>query len=243
MTFGQNTYKELEVQITDLNQRIGGITGMVARLQEETRNALESQLTQEETIRGLTQNAGDKLALWLREYENQTTQKSYAQFRDNYERRRKANQTLREKPKDLMVDRMIAYKTEHDFGAAASLEGFPEFAEVYQRLRTSELLDYEERVQSARRAAEDEFREQFLAKLQENMKQAQGEFKELNKALKDITFSNERYEFLFMPSKKYRSYYEMIMDDFNIVQGESIFSGIFHETHKEVIEELFDRLA
>ena len=31
------------------------------------------------------------------------------------------------------------------------------------------------------KAAEDEFREQFLAKLQENMKQAQNEFKELNK--------------------------------------------------------------
>jgi hypothetical protein len=79
--------------------------------------------------------------------------------------------------------------------------------------------------------------------LQENMKQAQGEFKELNRALKDITFSSEEYEFLYMPSKKYRSYYEMIMDDFNMVQGESIFSGIFHEAHREVIDELFDRLA
>ena len=138
---------------------------------------------------------------------------------------------------------MVQYKMEHNFGAAATLEGFPEFAEVYDRLKTSELLDYEERVQSARAAAEDEFREQFLAKLQENMKQAQSEFKELNKALKDIAFSNEKYEFLYMPSGSYRSYYEMIMDDFNVVQGESIFSGIFHETHKEVIDELFEKLA
>ena len=123
------------------------------------------------------------------------------------------------------------------------MAGYPEFAAVYDRLKTSELLEYEEKVQSARMAAEEEFREQFLAKLQENMKQAQGEFKELNRALKDIVFSNERYEFLFMPSRKFRSYYEMIMDDFNVVQGESIFSGVFHENHKEVIEELFERLA
>ena len=78
---------------------------------------------------------------------------------------------------------------------------------------------------------------------EENMKQAQGEFKNLNRALKDIIFSNEQYEFQFMPSRKYRSYYEMIMDDFNVIQGQSIFSGIFHENHKEVIEELFERLA
>ena len=83
----------------------------------------------------------------------------------------------------------------------------------------------------------------FLAKLQENMKLAQGEFKELNKALKGIDFSSERYEFQFMPSKKYRSYYEMIMDDFNVIQGESLFSGMFHEAHKDVIEELFERLS
>ena len=97
-------------------------------------------------------------------------------------------------------------------------------------------MEYEEKVQSARVSAEEEFREQFLAKLQENMKQAQSEFRELNKALKDITFSNERYEFIYMPSGHYRNYYDMIMDDFNVIQGESIFSGIFHETHKEVIE-------
>ena len=74
------------------------------------------------------------------------------------------------------------------------------------------------------------------------MKLAQGEFKELNKALKGIDFSSERYEFQFMPSKKYRNYYEMIMDDFNVTQGESLFSGIFHEAHKDVIEELFEQL-
>lgn len=177
------------------------------------------------------------------EYETQTTQKSYEQFRDNFDRRRKANETICKNAEKQMIHVMIVYKTEHDFGAAPSMEGYPEYASVYERLRTSELLEYEEKVQSARVSAEEEFREQFLAKLQENMKQAQSEFRELNKALKDITFSNERYEFIYMPSGHYRNYYDMIMDDFNVIQGESIFSGIFHETHKEVIDELFERLA
>ena len=33
------------------------------------------------------------------------------------------------------------------------------------------------------------------------------------------------------------------MDDFNIMEGTSIFSGIFNDTHKEVIEELFEKLT
>ena len=235
--------RELQQDINRNNQKIGTIEQRIQEKKSRKEVLLLEQMEVQQQVAELAAAAGDALPLWLKEYEGQTAQKSYEQFRDNYDRRRKANETIRKNAENQMIDCMITYKTEHDFGAAPSMAGYPEFASVYDRLKTSELLEYEEKVQSARMAAEEEFREQFLAKLQENMKQAQGEFKELNRALKDIVFSNERYEFLFMPSRKFRSYYEMIMDDFNVVQGESIFSGVFHENHKEVIEELFERLA
>ncbi|MDY5496749.1 MAG: SbcC/MukB-like Walker B domain-containing protein [Anaerobutyricum sp.] len=240
----------LEKIVRELNQEIGRKNQEIGILQQkaEEKKHQKAMLLREwedlqQELSRLAVTAGDSLPLWQKEYESQTAEKSFEQFRDNYERRRKANETIRNHAENHMVECMISYKTEYDFGAAASMAGYPDFAEIYERLRTSELLEYEEKVQFARMAAEEEFREQFLAKLQENMKQAQGEFKELNRALKDIVFSNERYEFQFMPSGKYRSYYEMIMDDFNVIQGQSIFSGVFHENHKEVIEELFDRLA
>ena len=234
---------ELERKSGKLNQKIGDLNRIVENKKEQI--ALETNLQAEKQAYAaeIVSKVGDDLILWKRDYEKQISDKSLEQFKENYSRRRKANETLKQTAENQMVSRMVEYKTEHGFGAAASMEGFPEFAVVYDRLRTSEILEYKEKVESARAAAEEEFREQFLAKLQENMKQAQSEFKELNRALKDIAFSSEQYEFLYMPSKTYRNYYEMIMDDFNMVQGESIFSGIFHETHKAVIEELFDRLA
>lgn len=235
--------KDLETDINHKNQRIGRIEEKIMRKKEETAHLTENQMEQQTNVSELIAKAGDSFVRWETEYRKQTEQKTYDQFRDNYDRRRKANWTTKNNAESRMTDYMVQYKMEHNFGAAANLEGFPEFADIYDRLKTSELLEYEEKVQSARSAAEEEFREQFLAKLQENMKRAQSEFKELNKALKDIAFSNEKYEFLYMPSKRYRSYYEMIMDDFNVVQGESIFSGMFHEMHKEVIDELFERLA
>lgn len=234
---------ELEARVGRLNQRIGEIKTTIEGKKGQIALETGNQSTKQAEVAEIAARAGDDLASWKREYEKQTLDKSFEQFKENFLRRRKANETLKQNAEKQMVDLMILYKTEHSFGAAANMEGFPEFAAVYDRLRTSEILEYEEKVESARMAAEEEFREQFLAKLQENMKQAQSEFKELNKALKDIAFSNEKYEFLYMPSKRHRNYYEMIMDDFNMMQGESIFSGIFHETHKEVIEELFDRLA
>lgn len=235
--------KELDHAIGENNQRTGMMIQRIQSAKEKQERELGNKITQEAAVLQLSNDAGDELTGWDNEYQKQTAQKTYTQFRDNYDRRKKANETTRKAAEDKMIDIMIQYKTEYDFGAAAGMTGFPEFALVYDRLRTSELLKYEEKVQNARINAETEFREQFLSKLQENMKQAQSEFKELNRALKDITFSNEQYEFLYMPSKKYRSYYEMIMDDFNAMQGESIFSGMFHEKHKQVIDELFVKLA
>lgn len=243
LTALENLRKELEDKIAGSNRKTGRIQNQIAVEKEQLEKYLAGQQSAQQYMSSLAAAAGDEYGIWNREYEKQTAHKTIEQFRENFARRKKAIETTGKTAEANMINIMVEYKTEHDFGASPSMDGYPEFELVYERLRTSELLDYEEKVQAAKQAAEDEFREQFLAKLQENMLQAQGEFKELNKALKDITFSSDRYEFLYMPSKNYRSYYEMIMDDFNAIQGESIFSGIFHETHKEVIDDLFGKLA
>lgn len=239
----EKVLQELASELDKLNRRAGNTEEHIKNL---TQLIAERQIdfsAQKRCYSELGQLAGDYLTLWNQEYEKQTGDKSFLQFKENYGRRKKANLTTIDKLMDNMKNIMVEYKTAHDFGAAATIEGYLDFEMEYMKLRNSELLQYEEKVESARQSAEEEFREQFLSKLQENMKTAQGEFKDLNKALKDITFSNEKYEFLFMPSKRYRQYYEMIMDDFNAMQGESIFSGMFHENHKAVIDELFERLA
>lgn len=234
---------EIDERISEMNKKMGrseqSIDSARERIAEKKAESAVKQAVRTEFAAGHEKD----VVLWNRDYEKQLQNKSYEQFQKNYGSRRKANQTIIDNNTKSMTNCMVEYKTAHDFGAAATLEGYPDFEAEYVKLKNSELLSYEEKVEKARQSAEEEFREQFLAKLQENMKNAQTEFKELNKALKDISFSNEKYEFLFMPSKRYRHYYEMIMDDFNAVQGESIFSGLFHENHKEVIDELFDRLA
>lgn len=235
--------EEIAVNLNNQNRAAGKIEERInltkQRVADEKGNHAEKVVLFEQ----IGDRAVGSLPIWKQEYEKQTVDKSFTQFKDNYLRRRKANQTLVDKTVDAMKGAMNGYKTAHDFGAPAAMEGYPDFEAEYLKLKNSELLQYEDKVETARSAAEEEFREQFLSKLQENMKTAQTEFKELNKALNDITFSNEKYEFMYMPSKKYRQYYEMIMDDFNAMQGESIFSGMFHENHKAVIEELFERLA
>jgi uncharacterized protein YPO0396 len=235
--------QELAASLDTLNRRAGNTEEHIENIKQQIEEKQGDFTSQKGFYMESGLQAGDSLPLWNQEYEKQTGDKSFSQFKDNYARRKKANLTTVGNVIEDMKHTMMEYKTAHDFGAPAAMEGYPDFEQEYLKLKNSQLLQYEEKVESARQSAEEEFREQFLSKLQENMKTAQGEFKELNKALNDIVFSNEKYEFLFMPSKRYRQYYEMIMDDFNAMQGQSIFSGIFHENHKAVIEELFERLA
>ncbi len=238
----QNLRKQDE-QISVLNRNIGAFQTEVKQAEEQLEQYAGLLLAQESILFSMVEKLGDDYAACRKEYERLTTQHPLPKLKANYESSRKANWTRKEKAEHEMVELMHAYKTAHDFGAAGTLEGYPEFDAEYHKLKDSQLLTYEEKVQKARQAAEEEFREQFLSRLQENIKQAQGELKELNRALQDIHFSHERYIFRYDASKKLKKYYDMIMDDFNLMQGESIFSGLFRENHREVIDELFEKLA
>lgn len=178
-----------------------------------------------------------------KEYENILKTRSIEAIKQNYTNRiTRVNTEINNAKKDLR-DKQYEYKSEHDFGAEATLEGVYYFIEELNKLKGSEVLNYEEKVQNAKKSAEQEFKEQFLAKIQENIKKAQNEFKHLNNSLKNINFGSERYEFKIGESKKYGRYYKMIMDDFNLVEGFSLLSGEFNKKHKEVIDELFEKLT
>lgn len=177
------------------------------------------------------------------EYERLTKGRVLSAFCAARQSARKGYQTQKDNALEAMRTLMREYRVKHDFGAADSMEGYPEYKAEYDKLKNSQLLEYEDKVYRARQAAEEEFREQFLSKLQENIRNARDELDNLNDALKDIHFSHESYKFDYQPSHEHRKFYDMIMDDFNVMAGNSIFSGTFNAQHKEVIEELFSKLA
>lgn len=233
----------IEKELSDLSEKIGMSRQKIKMKEEEQAASLKIIEEQKEICEQLTDRLGEEKELCREEYDKLRKDRTPAQIIDNYERSRKANQTLRDSAEKAMCELMRAYKVAYDFGAAATEEGYPEFLEEYDKLKNSKLLEYEDKVYRARQSAEEEFREQFLSRLQENIREAQTEFKELNKALRDIRFSREQYEFRYEPRRNLRKFYDMIMDDFNVLQGVSIFSGMFNEIHKEVIEELFEKLT
>ncbi|MGX8703735.1 MAG: SbcC/MukB-like Walker B domain-containing protein, partial [bacterium] len=238
--------QQLEGRNLELSRQFGGLEQKRRDLSERIAETKEELTRRESFARDLFERLEDDGPSCEKDYRVRRSDPqngSPMQLKANYERSRKGNQTMREKAMDEMVRLMRQYKAEHDFGAPETLEGYKEFLSEYNKLKHSQLLEFEDKVYRARNAAEEEFREQFLSKLQENIRQAQKEFKDLNNALRDIHFAKEQYEFLHLPRKEHKKYYSMIMDDFNVMEGNSLFSGAFNETHREVIEELFEKLT
>lgn len=164
--------EELKSHISKSDRESGACELKISNAKDRLVECEDECIHKNELITDIAQKAENEIVLWKKEYEKQTGDKTLEQFRQNFDRRRKANNTTKENADKKMTSAMYDYKTAFDFGAAATLEAYPEYAAVQERLVNSELLNYEEKVRKAKLSAEEEFREQFLSKLQENMKQA-----------------------------------------------------------------------
>ncbi len=110
------------------------------------------------------------------------------------------------------------------------------------KLEKSELVKYEAKVRNARESAEHIFKEDFISKLRGNILKAENEIQKINDALKDIPFGNDTYEFTFLKSKEYGSFYDMFKSD-EALTGNTIFTIEFEKTYNQQLDELFTAIS
>lgn len=108
-------------------------------------------------------------------------------------------------------------------------------------LNNSSLVNYQEEIQDAKKKALQIFQEDFINKLKSNIEAIQEQINDLNRAIQNAPFGRSKYYFEVKPSKQYKAYYEMIMDEM-LMEGYSLFSEDFNNRHGEVVEDLFQRI-
>jgi len=104
------------------------------------------------------------------------------------------------------------------------------------------LPEYLKQIQDAKEKAYEQFRDDFLAKLKSNIDTLNIQIQELNSALKEFSFGNDRYRFVTKPKPEYRRYYDMITDNM-LLEGYNINSQVFRDKHKDAIDELFRQIT
>ena len=234
--------EENDLELKNIRDFITRLKVELEKLEEETKNIKSIIDNVSEDINKYEINNTEILSKANERYEDSTKQKTAYEIYYNYSRSRQGFDTrLSNKENDLKYLQRD-YNNDFHFGGAEGKFGMEDFLKEYKNLKESKVIEYEEKIYNARQKAEEEFKEHFLAKLQENIVSAQNEFKKLNEALKGISFGEDEYKFQYTSSKVYDKFYKMIMDDNNLV-GNNLLTGMYRQKHKEAMDELFDRIT
>lgn len=142
---------------------------------------------------------------------------------------------------DTMKDLQYRYNTDFTQDFIVGLSGIAEYREAAVKLRSVEMIRYEEKLYQAKTDCEQIFKSDFLSKMKELIENAKIEFRNLNKALDSIYYGEDSYHFKLSFDKKKEGLYRMITSE-NNQEGINLWTASFEEQYHEEMAELFDKL-
>ena len=252
-----NSYMEIQIKCNDVSEKIAALKKEEKDNNDKITELLSSCKLEEHNIKDMEErlkyinlskedkekNIGSLKSEGKERLKKERLTKSYKTIKDNFSVSIARNKTIRNNIENEIIKLQTNYNYTYEFGKEVGIAGIKDFLDALAYIKNTKVIEYEEKVKEARKRSEEEFKEHFISKIQENIITAKSEFKELNKGLKGVMFGNEEYVFKIGKSKENNEYYDMIMDDENIGEGYTLFSTSFENKHKELLNELFEKLT
>ncbi|MBQ3253942.1 MAG: hypothetical protein IJA65_05230, partial [Acholeplasmatales bacterium] len=223
------------MEIGSISQRISALNALI-----EEKNVELATLT--EDLKALS---GDNAVLVERakaEYQAITQGQSFKQALASYEERYRSEEGAYTTLVDNLVGKQYSFVNKYNSTFSIGLTEINKYMVELNKLEKSELITYEQKVRQAREAAEVVFKEDFIAKLRNNILTAEQEIGKINETLSSIKFGNDRYEFIFPRSSEYASFYEMVTSEL-VDLNQGLFTYDFQNKYDEQIRELFESLS
>lgn len=251
---------ETDINYIQLQMEAGELKKKIDSMQSEQRNVIRSIGKEEseininiQTIKSLETNISEsesnlnkiteQNAFALAEAEKRLSEhqksKSFSTIFENCERRRKQLNTQKD---DKILELKLKQQNYKNGELGTGPEVMNEYTDEYNKLSKNDLIRYEEKLREMKENCETEFRESFLAKMRENIENAESLFKELNKTLKPIYYGNDSYRFDYSPAKNRKRLYDMITSEYNL-GGFNLMSEQFDSEYHDEMEELFSKLT
>ncbi|MDR1136654.1 MAG: AAA family ATPase [Clostridiales Family XIII bacterium] len=140
---------------------------------------------------------------------------------------------------ESLVDRRRDYNDRYKMGFDVKALSNEVYEDVRLELSDNKLPDYQARISDAKSKAFEQFQEDFISRLQNNINSAKRQIEELNRAIKGASFGEDTYRFRIIPKPEYKRYYDMIVDEMITQGGYNLLSFQFNEKYKEEISDLF----
>jgi uncharacterized protein YPO0396 len=150
---------------------------------------------------------------------------------------------IKEDTWETLIDLRRNYNDKYKMGFDIKAYENNVYDDAWLELSENQLPEYQVRITDAKSKAFEQFQEDFISRLQNNVKSAKRQIDELNIALKDASFGEDTYRFKIIPNPEKKRYYDMIMDEMITQGGYNLLSIQFNEKYKEEIAELFANIT
>ena len=258
-----STFDELKMQIAALTRGVAAADSELAGLNRKTGEIEERErslaLQRDEADREWARRRATFDAFLARHAEEETDLRSYFDSRvgpersrgefsydDFFRRYESALQgivTRRQRARQEL--RSAKQRYNHDFATILELETDEarDYRDLLRRYRETELPDYRERIARARGDSERQFREHFVARLNEHLIEAEESFKEINHILEAITFGRDQYRFMLSRRQERRALLSAIAAAAEVREDEGTLFEVLHgEEERASIERLFAQI-
>lgn len=238
----QATIKNIEEKKMNHSKEVGAID---ARIEQYTSLMETKSLELKDLTEKLEAIAGDSVTIEenaKKEYESIINTKGFNQALSDYEAKYRSEEASYTTLNDSLVAKQFYFINKYNSTLSTGVSEMPKFLTELNKLEKSELVSYEQKVRQAREAAEVVFKEDFIAKLRNNILTAEQEIGRINETLSSITFGNDRYEFIFPRSSEYAQFYDMVTSEL-VDLNQGLFTYDFQNKYDEQIRELFESLS
>ena len=226
-------------------QGIENYNEKIRQLEEKIIPVLSERITKKEEIIK-NQNWTDAIISEGKQFINQNLDPTikiedlYGQVSNSYDHKQKDTNELFQ---DLIAKRE-EYNTIYKMSFNSRDDSNQKFDQELDRLEKIQLQEYESKIEKAKEKANETFRYDFIGKMRNKLQTVKRQIKELNDALKNVSFGKDQYEFICIVKPEYKIYYDMYMDDLLLDgSGWNLGSEQFNQKYKNEMEILFDAIT
>lgn len=181
--------------------------------------------------------------LFEEKFQSERQSKPLADIAANYEKQANGFETRISNLQREWTALKQTYNDRYGFAGNAIDDLAADFEAERDLWQESKLPDYKERITAAKELAIQQLAEDIIFKLRANLLDVRRQIDELNRALKDVPFGNDHYEFRVDVSAEHRDFYQLIMEAGHF-QKDSLFgnAALSSDETRRTLRELFDQL-
>lgn len=239
--------KQLNIEIKDLDAYLRTKNKEQGALEERLRVCREETIpTLEDAIQELQQLVSQKYDFaWvestagLRYQRELSTRRSAEEIHRAFPRELSRSTNAKKAAWDNLIELRQDFNRKYIMGYDTKSEDNDAYDDAWLELSENKLPEYLSRIEDTRQKAFEQFREDFLSRLENNIRDADTQINGLNLAIKGSFFGEESFRFKIIPRPEYKRYYDMLVDPMKMEGGYNLFSEQFNLKYKDEIAELF----